>query len=132
MSQTGITPYRVLVADDDSVSRKITVLMLEKRGYSVSAVENGRKVLAVLEESRFDIVLMDILMPELDGFETTKLIRDREKLTGEHIAILAMTAQAQRGDEQRCLAAGMDGYLSKPIEMAKLLVAVESALREGR
>ena len=90
---------------------------------------NGRAALAALEQNNFDLVLMDVQMPELDGFETTVAIRAKEELTGAHIPIIAMTAHALKGDQERCLASGMDGYLSKPIRVEELLAIVEDQLR---
>jgi len=121
----------VLVADDDAPSQIVARIMLERRGYAVSVVGDGREAVAALETERFDIVLMDVMMPDMDGYEATKSIRDREKLTGRHIPIVAMTAQARAGDQQRCLAAGMDGFVSKPIRMGELLATIETLLKKG-
>jgi CheY-like chemotaxis protein len=103
--------------------------LLEKRGYTVVVAGNGRVALAALENDHFDVVLMDVQMPELDGFETTAAIRAKEELTGAHIPIIAMTAHALKGDQERCVAAGMDGYLSKPVRVQELLTAVEDQIR---
>jgi two-component system sensor histidine kinase/response regulator len=124
-SRTG---YRVLVADDDAPNRMIAVLMLEERGHEVSLVGDGWDALAALARQHFDIVLMDVRLPHLDGYEATKLIRDREKLTGERVPIIAITAQDRTIDEQRCLAVGMDGHNFKPVQMGELLSTIESAL----
>lgn len=94
--------------------------LLQKRGHTVHIAENGRAVLNALASRPFDLILMDVQMPELDGFETTAEIRRRETQTGAHIAIVALTAHAMAGDRERCLAAGMDGYLTKPIDPAEL------------
>jgi signal transduction histidine kinase/DNA-binding response OmpR family regulator len=122
---------RILVAEDNPVNRTVVVRLLEKRGHSVRVADNGRAALAAFEEEPFDIVLMDIQMPEMDGFEATELIRAREYILGAHIPIIAMTAHAMKGDEEKCLAAGMDGYVSKPIHPAKLFEAIEKATRES-
>ncbi len=96
-----------------------------------TAVESGREALAALEKESFDVVLMDIQMPEMDGFEATLAIREKEKSTGMHIPIIAMTADAMKGDQQRCLAAGMDAYISKPVNTEKMFAAVASVLRKN-
>jgi CheY-like chemotaxis protein len=101
--------------------------LLEKRGHSVRLVTNGHEALAALQEERFDAVLMDVQMPELDGFETTAAIRARERLSGGHLPVIAMTAHALKGDREKCLAAGMDGYVSKPLQGRELFDAVEGA-----
>jgi CheY-like chemotaxis protein len=91
---------------------------------------NGRQAIDLFDERAFDLVLMDVQMPEMDGFEATAAIRAREKATGHRIPILAMTAHAMKGDQERCLAAGMDGYVTKPIKPAALLAAIAAASRE--
>ena len=110
----------VLVAEDNVVNQKIVVRMLEKQGCHVEAVINGQEVIDAIEESKFDVILMDIQMPVLDGLEATKLIRQNEEHTGKHIPIIALTARAMQDDKKRCLDAGMDGYVSKPIDRMKL------------
>ena len=120
---------RILLAEDNLVNQTVAVRLLEKHGYTVNVAGNGRAALAALEQDNFDLVLMDVQMPELDGFETTAAIRTKEQLTGAHIPILAMTAHALKGDQERCIAAGMDGYLSKPIRVEELLAIVEDQLR---
>ena len=121
-------PSRVLVAEDNMVNQTLARRLLEKRGYSVSVVGDGRAALAALEEESFDIVLMDVQMPVMDGFEATTLIRQREQLSGSHIPIVAMTAHAFKGDQERCLAIGMDAYISKPIRQQELYATIESVL----
>jgi two-component system sensor histidine kinase/response regulator len=120
---------RILLAEDNLVNQTVAVRLLEKRGYTVVVAGNGRAALAALEQNNFDLVLMDVQMPELDGFETTVAIRAKEELTGAHIPIIAMTAHALKGDQERCMASGMDGYLSKPIRVEELLAIVEDQLR---
>ncbi len=115
----------VLVAEDDLVSQRLVVRLLEKRGYTVEAAGNGQKALAALEKQSYDVVLMDVQMPELDGFQATAAIREREKTTGKHLRIIAMTAHAMKGDREKCLAAGMDGYISKPIQPKEMVGAIE-------
>ena len=111
---------RILLAEDNPVNQLLVVKMLEKRGHSVAVTANGREALAALEAGDFDAALMDVQMPEMDGFEATAQIRKREAETGGHLPIIALTAHAMRGDRERCLNAGMDGYLSKPIRALEL------------
>jgi two-component system sensor histidine kinase/response regulator len=115
---------RILVAEDNAVNQKVALRMLESEGHSAVVVANGHEALAALERERFDLVLMDIQMPEMDGFETTAAIRAREHLTGRRIPILAMTAHAMTGDHDRCLIAGMDAYIAKPVKKADLMQAI--------
>ena len=119
---------RVLLAEDNVVNQKIAAKMLEKKGWFVKGAENGKQVLEYLEQEQFDVILMDAQMPVLDGFEATRLIREAEQKTGKHIPIVALTAHAMAGDRQKCLDAGMDGYVSKPIDRQKLYEAVESVV----
>jgi two-component system, sensor histidine kinase and response regulator len=119
---------RILLAEDNAVNRTLAVRLLEKRGYVVTVAGDGRAALAALEKEPFDTILMDVQMPEMDGFEATLAIREREKSTGRHIPIIAMTAHVLKGDEDRCLSAGMDGYVSKPIRTFELFAAIEAAI----
>jgi signal transduction histidine kinase/CheY-like chemotaxis protein/HPt (histidine-containing phosphotransfer) domain-containing protein len=127
---------RVLVAEDSAVNLKLIVKLLEKRGHAVESANTGKKVLRSLEQRPFDLVLMDVQMPEMDGLEATAAIREREKATDEHIPIIAMTAHAMKGDRERCLDAGMDAYVSKPVRAGELFETIErivpKALRTGR
>jgi CheY-like chemotaxis protein len=116
----------VLIAEDNSINQLLAVRLLEKRGHAVEVASNGREALAALEKKTFDVVLMDVQMPELDGFQTTAAIREREKSTGKHLRIIAMTAHAMDGDREKCLAAGMDGYIPKPIQVKEMMDAVEN------
>jgi signal transduction histidine kinase/CheY-like chemotaxis protein len=111
---------RVLLAEDNAVNQKIALRFLEKEGHHVTLASDGRQALAAIEREKFDVVLMDVQMPEMDGFEATAAIRAREQDTGKRLPIIAMTAHAMAGDRERCLAAGMDGYLPKPIDRQKL------------
>ncbi len=111
---------RVLVAEDNVVNQRLILRLLEKRGFEVSIVGNGRSALALLEAQPFDLVLMDVQMPEMDGLQATSILRAKEQLTGGHLTIVAMTAHALKGDLERCLDAGMDAYLSKPIRTEEL------------
>jgi CheY-like chemotaxis protein len=111
---------RVLVAEDNRVNQQVAVGMLERAGHEATVAENGREVLALLEKGTFDVVLMDVQMPELDGLETTAAIRERERAAGGRLPIVALTAHAMKGDAERCLAAGMDAYLAKPLQPREL------------
>ncbi len=116
---------RVLVAEDNAVNQFMTRRILEKRGHTVACVGDGREAIAALERDPFDVVLMDVQMPGMDGLEATAAIRDREKGTRRRLPIVALTAHAMREDRERCLAAGMDSYLSKPLDAADLISEVE-------
>jgi signal transduction histidine kinase/DNA-binding response OmpR family regulator len=119
---------RVLQAEDHAVNKTLTVRLLETRGYSVIIAGNGREAVEAFENNQLDVVLMDIQMPEMNGFEATAAIRAKEKLTGGHIPIIALTAHALKSDQERCISAGMDGYVSKPIRTSELFSAIESML----
>jgi two-component system, sensor histidine kinase and response regulator len=121
----------LLLTEDNVVNQKLAVRLLEKRGHSVVVAGNGREALEALERQAFDVVLMDVQMPEMDGFEATAAIRAREKVTGSHVPIVAMTAHARKGDRERCLDVGMDGYISKPLQPSELFEAVESFVRRA-
>jgi signal transduction histidine kinase/DNA-binding response OmpR family regulator len=118
---------RVLVAEDNVVNQRVAVGLLTKRGHHVTVAKNGREAIDALERETFDIVLMDVQMPEMSGYEATTAIRSTERDTGRHQRIIAMTAHAMNGDRERCINAGMDGYLSKPLEPQLLFAAVEDA-----
>jgi signal transduction histidine kinase/CheY-like chemotaxis protein len=125
---------RVLVVDDNKVNQLIAKRLLEKNGKTVIVADNGRQALAFLDDAgaaRFDCVLMDVQMPEMDGFQCTALIRERERTTGLHLPIIAMTAHAMKEDEIRCLAAGMDGYVSKPLDPVRFLDVLEFHLAQS-
>ena len=115
---------RVLLVEDNPINRKLAQCVLERAGHDVEAAASGTAALSALEHSRFDLVLMDVQMPGMDGVETTARIREGEKATGGHIPILALTAHAMPADRTRCLSVGMDGYLVKPIQPRSLLDAV--------
>ncbi len=116
----------ILLAEDNVVNQKVAVRILERQGHKVEVAENGKEVLKLLESRNFDVVLMDVQMPEMNGFEATACIRTLEKTTGAHVPIIAMTANAMKGDRERCLAEGMDGYISKPIKIPELLEALQT------
>jgi two-component system sensor histidine kinase/response regulator len=121
---------RVLLAEDNLVNQKLALRLLEKRGFVVTIAGDGRTALNEWEKGSFDIVLMDVQMPTMDGFEATAAIREREKSTRAHIPIVAMTAHALKGDEERCIAAGMDAYVSKPIRTNELFAIIDNLLRK--
>jgi CheY-like chemotaxis protein len=123
---------RILLAEDNLVNQTLAARLLEKRGHRVALARNGREAVAQVEREHFDLVLMDVQMPELDGLEATLAIREKEKATGAHLPIVAMTAHAMRGDQERCLAAGMDGYVSKPINIKELISVVQKVVRNSR
>lgn len=121
-----IPPRRILLAEDSPINQQVAVGLLELRGHHVVVANTGKEALAALEKESFDVVLMDVQMPEMDGLEATAAIRHHEAATGGHVPIIAMTAHALKGDRERCLAAGMDGYLPKPIDALALYDAVEA------
>jgi two-component system, sensor histidine kinase and response regulator len=123
---------RVLVAEDHPVNQRLAKTLLERRGHTIQVVGDGHAALSALEHEHFDVVLMDVQMPELDGLETTARIRRREQKSGGHQRIVAMTAHAMKGDRERCLAAGMDDYVSKPVRPEELFAAVERAASPTR
>jgi CheY-like chemotaxis protein len=108
-------PLRVLVAEDNEVNRMVAAGLAERLGCQIDVVQTGREVLEALDYDRHDLILMDVQMPEMDGLTATASIRERERDTGKHIPIIAMTAHAMEGDRERCLSAGMDDYLTKPL-----------------
>jgi two-component system sensor histidine kinase/response regulator len=126
------TVLRVLIAEDNAVNQRLAVRLLEKRGHSVAVAANGREALIALEKEKFDLVLMDVQMPEMDGLEATAEIRNKERLSGDHQAVIALTAHSMKGDEGRCLAAGMDGYVSKPIRPDELDAVLDSHIARRR
>ena len=119
----------VLVAEDNPVNRKVVLRLLERRGHDVVVVGNGREAVEAVQQRRFDLVLMDCQMPVMDGFEATSSIRALEGEFGDHVPIVALTANAIEGDRQRCLDAGMDSYLAKPVRALELFEAVETRSR---
>lgn len=115
----------ILLAEDNVINQKIAVRILENRGQTVTVAEDGEQVLAALDKEAFDLVLMDVQMPKMDGFQATTAIRDKEKQTGAHVPIIAMTAHAMKGDRERCLEAGMDDYIAKPLKPNEILAAID-------
>ncbi|HXP71506.1 MAG TPA: response regulator, partial [Candidatus Dormibacteraeota bacterium] len=115
---------RILVAEDNAVNQVLAVRLLEKRGHTVQIATNGKLALEFLQQGEFDLVLMDVQMPEMGGLEATEAIREKEKHTGAHIPIIAMTANAMKGDDEECLRHGMDAYVSKPLNLSALFEAI--------
>ena len=123
-----VGPLKILLAEDHPPNQQLAVRLLERRGHSVVVANNGREALLELEKGRFDLLLTDIQMPEMDGFAATAAIREREQGTEDHLPIIAMTAHAMKGDADRCLDAGMDGYVSKPVRRAALYQTIEEVM----
>lgn len=121
---------RILLAEDSLVNRKLAIGLLERKGHIVRVASNGKEAVAAVTCEKFDVVLMDVQMPEMDGLEATATIRANEQKTGTHLPIIAMTAHAMKGDRETCLAAGMDGYIAKPIRAAKLFETITEVLRQ--
>jgi len=122
---TPSSRIRILLAEDTAVNQGLAVVLLEDRGHTVVVANDGREALDILDRESFDLILMDVQMPRMDGFQATAAIRAREAGTSRHIPIFAMTARAMKGDRERCLAAGMDGYISKPIRAEQFLAFIE-------
>ena len=121
---------RVLLAEDNVVNQRVACRLLEKQGHVVTVVADGHAALNALQHATYDVVLMDVQMPNMDGLEATMRIRTMEQSTGQHIPVIAMTAHAMQSDRDRCIAAGMDAYLSKPIEAVKLLETIQDCRRK--
>jgi CheY-like chemotaxis protein len=119
----------VLLAEDNVVNQTLASHLLEKRGFEVTVVGDGNAALGAIDREKFDVVLMDIQMPIKDGLETTGIIRANEAITGKHLPIIALTAHAMKGDRERCLEAGMDAYISKPIRSKELFAAIENLVQ---
>ena len=126
--QEGRAPLRVLLAEDNPVNQRVAARLLDKRGHVVVLAGNGALALEALEQQSFDLILMDVQMPVMDGVQATAAIRQRERITGTHIPIIAMTAHAMEGDRERFLGNGMDGYISKPVQPRELFEVIESLL----
>ena len=120
--------YRILIADDNLVDRKLLVRLMEKNGHEVDAVESGSEVIFATKNKKYDLILMDLQMPEMDGIETTRKIRLEEESKKDRTAIIAITAHAMQEDKERCLASGMDGYISKPIKVNELMETIDKVL----
>ena len=125
LSAEKMETTKILLAEDNLINQKVALGMLRKIGYPAEVAENGQEVLKALKKASYDLILMDVQMPEMDGFAATAAIRQEEEKTGRHIPIIAMTAHAMRGDRELCLEKGMDEYVSKPIQAKQLLEAIE-------
>ena len=123
--------HRILLVEDNAVNQRVAISLLEKMGHSICVADNGKQALACWERERFDLILMDVQMPEMDGFSAATAIRGKELRTGEHVPIVAMTAHAMKGDRERCIAGGMDDYVTKPISRKTLGDAIERNLTQA-
>jgi signal transduction histidine kinase/ActR/RegA family two-component response regulator len=123
----GVRSQRILLVEDNIINQRVATAMLVKRGHQVTLAQDGQEAVSRLERESFDLVLLDLQMPGMSGLDATAAIRARERRTGGHVRIIAMTARAMASDRDQCLAAGMDGYLSKPIDRTRLFEAVEDA-----
>ncbi len=131
-SKIGPGPgLRILLAEDNRVNQMVALRILQKAGHTVVVAGNGRDALAALERERFDLILMDVQMPQMSGLEATAAIREGERRTGRHIPIVALTAHALQGDRERCLEAGMDAYVAKPLGPQELLDTVDAFRRDS-
>jgi CheY-like chemotaxis protein len=128
LRSAGDVPLQILVAEDNPTNQKLVRLLLQQEGHEVTVVPNGHAAVASSAARKYDVILMDVQMPEMDGFEATAAIRQRERDTGAHVPIVAMTAHAMTGDRERCLAEGMDAYLSKPLRPEDLLATIDGLL----
>jgi two-component system, sensor histidine kinase and response regulator len=128
----GMRGLRILLVEDNEVNQELAQSLLKKYGHSVLLANNGREALSAWEKESFDLILMDLQMPVMGGFEATAAIRRKEADTGAHIPIVAMTAHAMKGDRENCLAAGMDGYVPKPISVKNLLEAIDAVAGNAR
>ena len=122
-------PRHLLLVEDEYINRTLAITVLERESWQVTAAENGIQALEALKNNSYDLILMDIQMPEMDGYEATRAIRRHEKATGGHTPIIAMTARAVQDDREKCLAAGMDGYIAKPIRLETIGCEIETVLR---
>ncbi len=131
-SSSFLLPLRILLAEDSLVNQKLAIGLLSREGHTVTVAGDGREAVAAVAREEFDLVLMDVQMPEMDGLEAAAAIRAAEAGTPRHVPIIAMTAHAMKGDRERCLAAGMDDYVSKPIRAGQLVATIERAVSRRR
>jgi CheY-like chemotaxis protein len=130
LPDTGVKP-RLLIAEDDPITRKVIGMMLQRSNYDPDFAENGLQAVEMWEKGEYDLILMDMQMPRMDGFEATRAIREKERERGCHIPIVALTAHALKEDEEKCLAAGMDSYIAKPINFSKCLQVIGGLLKKS-
>jgi two-component system, sensor histidine kinase and response regulator len=128
LAMTPQRRLRILLAEDNIVNQRLVVRLLEKYGHTMIVASTGQEVLATLAQEPVDLVLMDVQMPDMDGLEATAVIREQERQHGGHLPIIALTAHAMKGDQERCLASGMDDYISKPINAQSLSAAISRVL----
>jgi CheY-like chemotaxis protein len=121
---------KILLAEDNIINQKVATGLVENMGHSVRIAGDGTEVLSIMDTESFDVILMDVQMPNMDGFDATRTIREREKLSGAHIPIIAMTAYAMKGDREKCFEVGMDGYVSKPINVNELEQALDDLIKD--
>jgi two-component system, sensor histidine kinase and response regulator len=127
------SPLNILVAEDNAINQKVALSLLKKQGHTVVLAGSGIEAIALWETGNFDLIFMDVQMPEMDGFMATAAIREKELLSGKRTPIIAMTAHAMKGDRERCLAAGMDEYVPKPIQSQQLYDVMQTATsRNGK
>jgi CheY-like chemotaxis protein len=124
----SLKTLRILLAEDSLVNQKLAVALLRKHGHDVVVADDGRQAVSVVKEQQLDLILMDVQMPEMDGYEATAAIREYERKQGRHTPIIALTAHAMTGDRERCLQAGMDEYVTKPIRSEQLFDTIELVL----
>jgi CheY-like chemotaxis protein len=127
-----LPPLTILLVEDNPINQKVASRVLERAGHTVTIAGNGVECLDQVSDREFDLVLMDVMMPEMDGLSATVAIREREQGTDRHLPIVALTANAMQGDREKCLEAGMDGYVSKPIELPILFQEIAETLRRFR
>jgi len=127
-----LTDVRFLLVEDNAVNRKVATAMLSRFGAEIHHAFNGTEAVQAVKQTEFDVILMDCQMPEMDGFEATRRIRAWERAHGGHRLIIAMTANAMKGDRERCLESGMDDYVTKPIKPAGLLEAIQRAQAQAQ
>lgn len=120
----------ILLVEDNLLNQKVVTFNLRKKNYNVIAVADGKEAVEVYFNNKFDLILMDIMLPQMDGYEITKVIRDNEKQTKEHVPIIALTANALENDREKCLNAGMDDYLAKPFTAQELYATMENFLEK--
>ena len=120
----------ILLVEDNLLNQKVVTFNLRKKNYNVTAVADGKEAVEVYFTNKFDLILMDIMLPQMDGYEITKVIRDNEKQTKEHVPIIALTANALENDREKCLNAGMDDYLAKPFTAQELYATMEKFLEK--